>query len=242
MTGVQDGAASQQPMVAVRSLVRTYGSGRSAVRALRGTSFDVAPGELAALEGRSGSGKTTLLNIVGGLDRPDSGTVEIAGTEVTRLSRDELARLRRETLAFVFQSYALIPILTAAENVAVPMRLTGTDPAVRDERAMLLLRMVGLGEHAHQRAYELSGGQQQRVAIARALANRPRLLIADEPTGQLDSRNATQIMRLLRALSDSEGVTVLVATHDLAVLAIADRQLRISDGLVTEPAATASGG
>ena len=242
MTGVQDGAASQQPMVAVRSLVRTYGSGRSAVRALRGTSFDVAPGELAALEGRSGSGKTTLLNIVGGRDRPDSGTVEIAGTEVTRLSRDELARLRRETLAFVFQSYALIPILTAAENVAVPMRLTGTDPAVRDERAMLLLRMVGLGEHAHQRAYELSGGQQQRVAIARALANRPRLLIADEPTGQLDSRNATQIMRLLRALSDSEGVTVLVATHDLAVLAIADRQLRISDGLVTEPAATASGG
>ena len=242
MTGVQDGAASQQPMVAVRSLVRTYGSGRSAVRALRGTSFDVAPGELAALEGRSGSGKTTLLNIVGGLDRPDSGTVEIAGTEATRRSRDELARLRRETLAFVFQSYALIPILTAAENVAVPMRLTGTDPAVRDERAMLLLRMVGLGEHAHQRAYELSGGQQQRVAIARALANRPRLLIADEPTGQLDSRNATQIMRLLRALSDSEGVTVLVATHDLAVLAIADRQLRISDGLVTEPAATASGG
>jgi putative ABC transport system ATP-binding protein len=229
-----------QAMVRVRSLVRTYGSGRSAVHALRGAAFDVAPGELAALEGRSGSGKTTLLNIIGGLDRPDSGTVEIAGTEVTALSRDELSRLRRETLAFVFQSYALIPILTAAENVAVPMRLTGTDPAVRDERAMLLLRMVGLGEHAHQRAYELSGGQQQRVAIARALANRPRLLIADEPTGQLDSQNAAQIMRLLRALSDSEGVTVLVATHDKAVLAIADRQLRISDGLVTETAPTVS--
>jgi putative ABC transport system ATP-binding protein len=242
VTGVQDGSASQQPMVAVRGVVRTYGSGRSAVRALRGVSFDVAPGELAALEGRSGSGKTTLLNIIGGLDRPDSGTVEIAGTEVTSLNRDELARLRRDTLAFVFQSYALIPILTAAENVAVPMRLTGTDPAKRDERAMLLLRMVGLGEHAHQRAYELSGGQQQRVAIARALANRPRLLIADEPTGQLDSQNAAQIMRLLRALSDSEGVTVLVATHDRAMLAIADRQLRISDGLVTEAAATASGG
>jgi putative ABC transport system ATP-binding protein len=232
--------AQHQAMVRVRSLVRTYGSGRSAVRALRGAAFEVAPGELAALEGRSGSGKTTLLNIIGGLDRPDSGTVEIAGTEVTALSRDELSRLRRETLAFVFQSYALIPILTAAENVAVPMRLTRTDPAVRDERAMLLLRMVGLGEHAHQRAYELSGGQQQRVAIARALANRPRLLIADEPTGQLDSQNAAQIMRLLRALSDSEGVTVLVATHDKAVLAIADRQLRISDGLVTETAPTVS--
>jgi len=242
VTVTGDGSAGQWAMVVVRSLVRTYGSGRSAVRALRGASFDVAPGELAALQGRSGSGKTTLLNVIGGLDRPDSGTVEIAGTEVTRMNRDELARLRRETLGFVFQSYALIPILTAAENVAVPMRLTGTDPAARDERAMLLLRMVGLGEHAHQRAHELSGGQQQRVAIARALANRPRLLIADEPTGQLDSQNARQVMRLLRALSDGEGVTVLVATHDQAVLAIADRQLRISDGLVTEPAAAASPG
>jgi putative ABC transport system ATP-binding protein len=187
------------------------------------------------------AGKTTLLNIIGGLDRPDSGTVVIGGTEVTSLNSDELARLRRETLAFVFQSYALMPILTAAENVAVPMRLTRTDPAQRDERAMLLLRMVGLGEHAHQRAYELSGGQQQRVAIARALANRPRLLIADEPTGQLDSQNARQIMRLLRVLSEGEGVTVLVATHDKAVLAIADRQLRISDGLVSETAPAASG-
>jgi putative ABC transport system ATP-binding protein len=234
MTTAENGQDEQQAMVRVRSLVRTYGSGRSAVRALRGTSFDVAPGELAALEGRSGAGKTTLLNIIGGLDRPDSGTVEIGGTEVTRLNRDELARLRRETLAFVFQSYALIPILTAAENVAVPMRLTGTDPARRDERAMLLLRMVGLGEHAQQRAYELSGGQQQRVAIARALANRPRLLIADEPTGQLDTQHAQQILQLLRALADSEGVTVLVATHDQAVLAIADRKLRISDGVVSE--------
>ncbi len=234
MTTAGNGQPGQQVMLRVRSLVRTYGSGRSAVRALRGTSFDVAPGELAALEGRSGAGKTTLLNIIGGLDRPDSGTVEVGGTEVTRLDRSELARLRRETLAFVFQSYALIPILTAAENVAVPMRLTGTDPARRDERAMLLLRMVGLGEHAHQRAYELSGGQQQRVAIARALANRPRLLIADEPTGQLDTQNARQIMRLLRALADSEGVTVLVATHDQAVLASADRKLRISDGVVSE--------
>ena len=233
---------NHQAMLRVRALVRTYGSGRSAVRALRGAALDIAPGELVALEGRSGSGKTTLLNIIGGLDRPDSGTVEITGAEVTSMNAAELARLRRETLAFIFQSYALIPILTAAENVAVPMRLTGTDPAQRDERAMLLLRMVGLGEHAHQRAYELSGGQQQRVAIARALANRPRLLIADEPTGQLDSQNAAQIMRLLRALADSEGVTVLVATHDQAVMAIADRRLHISDGLVTEAAPTVVAG
>jgi putative ABC transport system ATP-binding protein len=220
-------------MVTVRELTRTFGSGPASVRALRGASLDARPGELTALVGRSGSGKTTLLNIIGGLDRPDSGSVEIFGTEVTSLRRDELARLRRETLAFIFQSYALIPILTAAENVAVPMRLTGTDPAQRDERAMLLLRMVGLGEHAHQRAHELSGGQQQRVAIARALANRPRLLIADEPTGQLDSTNAQQIMELIRALADTEGVAVLVATHDPAVIASADRVLRISDGVVS---------
>ena len=217
----------------VRSVVRTFGSGAAAVRALRGTSFDVAAGELAALQGRSGSGKSTLLNIIGGLDQPDSGTVQLGGTEVTSLRRDDRSRLRRETVAFVFQSYALIPILTALENVAVPMRLIGTDPEQRDERAMLLLRMVGLGDHAHQRAHELSGGQQQRVAIARALANRPRLLIADEPTGQLDSENARQIMELMRALSDTEGVTVLVATHDPAVIASADRVLRISDGVVT---------
>jgi putative ABC transport system ATP-binding protein len=220
-------------MVTVRDLTRTFGSGAASVRALRGASLDARPGELTALVGRSGSGKTTLLNIIGGLDRPTSGSVEIDGTEVTSLGRDELSRLRRETLAFIFQSYALIPILTAAENVAVPMRLTGTDPAQRDERAMLLLRMVGLGEHAHQRAHELSGGQQQRVAIARALANRPRLLIADEPTGQLDSANGQQIMELMRALADTEGVAVLVATHDPAVIAISDRVLRISDGVVS---------
>jgi putative ABC transport system ATP-binding protein len=220
-------------MVTVRELTRTFGSGPASVRALRGASLEARPGELTALQGRSGSGKTTLLNIIGGLDRPDSGSVEIDGTEVTSLRRDELARLRRETLAFIFQSYALIPILTAAENVAVPMRLTGTDPGQRDERALLLLRMVGLGEHAHQRAHELSGGQQQRVAIARALANRPRLLIADEPTGQLDSTNAAQIMELMRALADTEGVAVLVATHDPAVIARADRVLRISDGVVS---------
>jgi putative ABC transport system ATP-binding protein len=227
------GADGGGAMVTVRDLTRTFGSGPASVRALRGASLEARPGELTALVGRSGSGKTTLLNIIGGLDRPSSGSVQINGTEVTRLRRDELARLRRETLAFIFQSYALIPILTAAENVAVPMRLTGTDPATRDERAMLLLRMVGLGEHAHQRAHELSGGQQQRVAIARALANRPRLLIADEPTGQLDSVNAQQIMELMRALADTEGVAVLVATHDPAVIASADRVLRISDGVVS---------
>ena len=234
MTSARDGTKEKKAMIAVRSVTRTYGSGAAAVRALRGVSFDVRAGEIAAVKGRSGSGKTTLLNIVGGLDRPDSGQVAVDGAELTAMSRAELARVRRETLAFIFQSYALIPILTAAENVSVPMRLTRTDPAVRDDRALMLLRMVGLGEHAHQRAHELSGGQQQRVAIARALANRPSVLIADEPTGQLDSQTAGKIMKLLRALSHSEGVTVLVATHDAAMLEVADRVLQISDGSVAE--------
>ena len=224
--------AVNEPVVSVREVTRTYGSGPASVRALRGASFELWPGELTALQGRSGSGKTTLLNIVGGLDRPDSGSVWFGADDVTAMSRDELAQLRRERLAFIFQTYALIPILTAAENVAVPMRLVGTDPAARDKRAMLLLRMVGLGDHAAQRAHELSGGQQQRVAIARALANRPPVLIADEPTAQLDSVNARQIMKLLRAVADAEGVSVLVATHDQEVLAAADRVLRISDGVV----------
>ena len=216
--------AADDPVVSVREVTRTYGSGPASVRALRGASFELWPGELTALQGRSGSGKTTLLNIVGGLDRPDSGSVWFGTDDVTMMNRDELAQLRRERLAFIFQTYALIPILTAAENVAVPMRLVGTDPAARDERAMLLLRMVGLGDHAAQRAHELSGGQQQRVAIARALANRPPVLIADV--------NARQIMKLLRAVADAEGVSVLVATHDQEVLAAADRVLRISDGVV----------
>jgi putative ABC transport system ATP-binding protein len=151
VTSARDGTKEKKAMIAVRSVTRTYGSGAAAVRALRGVSFDVRAGEIAAVKGRSGSGKTTLLNIVGGLDRPDSGQVAVDGAELTAMSRADLAQVRRETLAFIFQSYALIPILTAAENVSVPMRLTRTDPAVRDDRALMLLRMVGLGEHAHQR-------------------------------------------------------------------------------------------
>jgi len=217
-------------VVEVGELRRGFGTGDARVEALRGVSFEIRPGELVVLRGRSGSGKTTLLNLVGGLDRPDAGRVSVAGHRLDEISAAELLRLRREKMAFVFQSFGLIPILTAAENVGVPLRLLGTPAAEREERARTLLRLVGLDEHVEQRAHELSGGQQQRVAIARALANRPTLLLADEPTGQLDSATGGQIMRLLRTLVHAEGVTALVATHDRALMEVADRVLTISDG------------
>src|SRR6202035_5631259 len=201
-------------MVAVEGVTRTFGSGRTATRALRGVSFTVPAGQLVALRGRSGSGKTTLLNIVGGLDLPDEGRVRVGDSEVTSMSDHERMRLRRTSVAFIFQSFGLIPILSAAENVGVPLRIAGVAPREREERVRLMLDIVGLGEHTKQRPGELSGGQQQRVAIARALAGSPQVLLADEPTGQLDSETAKQIMRLLHAVVESEGVTALVATHD----------------------------
>ena len=227
-------AATPEIVVRVEELRRTFGSGGAAVHALRGISFEIRRGELVVLRGRSGSGKTTLLNLVGGLDHPSSGAVSVAGERLDRIDGAAMLRLRRQRMAFVFQPFGLIPILTAAENVGVPLRLLGTPPAEREERSRALLRLVGLGEHAEQRAHELSGGQQQRVAIARALANRPALLLADEPTGQLDSRTGAQIMRLLRTLVQAEGTTALIATHDKALIEVADRVLTIADGELVE--------
>ncbi len=220
------------PVVAVDQVTRTFGTGHTATRALRGVSFTITPGELVALRGRSGSGKTTLLNIVGGLDRPDQGTVQVSGHEVTALSERERLRLRRETVAFIFQSFGLIPILSAAENVGVPLRIAGRPATEREERVRLMLDIVGLSPHAQQRPGELSGGQQQRVAIARALAGRPDVLLADEPTGQLDSETAKQIMRLLRVVVQSEQTTALVATHDPNLIDLADRVLQLEDGQI----------
>ena len=219
-------------MVSARGLSRSFGSGPTTVHALRDVSFDVAPGELVALVGRSGAGKTTLLNLLGGLDRPDSGTVHVDGIEVTSLGDAALSTLRRETVAYVFQSFGLLPALTAAENVGVPLRLRRTPVPEREQRAALLLDLVGLREHALQRPGELSGGQQQRVAIARALAGSPRLLIADEPTGQLDAETGLAVMALLRGIVESEGVTAVVATHDAVLVSLADRVLTIADGRV----------
>jgi putative ABC transport system ATP-binding protein len=219
-----------EPAIAVAGLTKTYRTGRIEVPALREVSFEVPPGQLAVVKGRSGSGKTTLLNLIGGLDAPDAGRVEVAGRTVTDLGEAEQLRLRRETIGFVFQSFGLIPVLSAAENVGVPLRLTRMSPRAREERVRVLLALVGLADHAGQRSYELSGGQQQRVAIARALANRPRLLIADEPTGQLDSETAQSIMRLIKAVVRDQEVTALVATHDPVLIGHADRVLELHDG------------
>jgi putative ABC transport system ATP-binding protein len=219
-----------ETMVRVEDVHKSYGSGGAAVHALRGVSFEVPRGELVALKGRSGSGKTTLLNIVGGLDTPDRGRVVVDGLDLAGLDEDGLLALRRDRIGFVFQSFGLLPILTAAENVGVPMRLRRADPRAREERVALLLSLVGLAEHAAQRPGELSGGQQQRVAVARALANEPALLVADEPTGQLDAETGHAVMELLRAVVRSERVTALVATHDATLLDLADRVLELRDG------------
>jgi putative ABC transport system ATP-binding protein len=226
-------------LVRVEAVTRDFGRGRNVVHAVRSVSFVARPGELVAIQGRSGAGKTTLLNIIGGLDRPTSGRVWVGEHEVTAASESELLRLRRADIGFIFQSFGLIPILSAAENVGVPMRLARVSAAERDARVSMLLELVGLGGHAAQRPYELSGGQQQRVAIARALANDPRLLIADEPTGQLDSETGRSIMELLRALVRARSTTALVATHDAALIDVADRVLRLRDGALVEDSAVA---
>ena len=223
-------APAAPPLVAVCDVARTFGHGATAVHALRGVSFDVPAGQLVAVRGRSGSGKTTLLNIVGGLDAPTHGTVRVAGHEVTAMTERERLLLRRSTVAFIFQSFGLIPTLSAAENVGIPLRITGTERRAREERVRMLLSVVGLEDHAEQRPNELSGGEQQRVAIARALAGSPELLIADEPTGQLDSETGRQVMRLLLAVVRSEGITALVATHDAGIVDLADEVLTLEDG------------
>ncbi len=220
-------------MITVESLSKVYRTGQVEVRALNDVSFTVPEGELLAVRGRSGSGKTTLLNLIGGLDSPESGRVVVGGQEVNTLGEAGLQQIRRETIGFVFQSFGLIPVLSAAENVGVALRLTRTPAKEREERVRLLLALVGLSGQANQRPYELSGGQQQRVAIARALAHKPRVLIADEPTGQLDSETAQSIMQLIRAVVRDQGVTAVVATHDPLLIRHADRVIELSDGTVT---------
>jgi putative ABC transport system ATP-binding protein len=223
-------------LIRVCEVRRDYTGGGRVVQALRSVSFTARAGELVAIRGRSGAGKTTLLNVIGGLDRPTGGRVEVAGTDLTTAGERALLDLRLHSIGFVFQSFGLIPILSAAENIGVPMRLARLAPAQRDERVAMLLELVGLGAHAAQRPGELSGGQQQRVAVARALANEPALLIADEPTGQLDSETGRSIMDLIRAVVRARGMTALVATHDPALIDQADRVLVLRDGAMVDPA------
>ena len=228
------GLAPLSRMAAIEAVevVREYPSGDTVIHALAGVNLRVEPGELIAVRGRSGSGKTTLLNVLGGLDRPSGGHVEIDGRILAGLSTGELLDLRRRTIGFIFQGFGLLPILSAAENVEIPLRLAGTAPGIRQARVQEMLELVGLGGRAGHRPGELSGGEQQRVAIARALANRPRILLADEPTGQLDSETGHMIMGLIRRIVRAEAVTAVVATHDPAMLDVADRVVELRDGLL----------
>jgi putative ABC transport system ATP-binding protein len=220
--------ASAAHVVAARDLVRRYGDGDTAVHALRGVSLAVASGKLTAVMGPSGSGKSTLMHILAGLDRPSDGEVSVAGADITRLDDTALTRLRRDHIGFIFQFFNLLPMLTAAENIALPLRLAGRRP----DRDWLgeLVEKVGLGERLSHRPSELSGGQQQRVAIARALVSRPTVVFADEPTGNLDSTTGNEILALLRDSVDALGQTTVMVTHDAHAAAIADRVLFLADG------------
>jgi len=221
-------------MVETAQLGRDYPMPGGVVHAVADVSVRVGRGQLVALRGRSGSGKTTFLSMVGALDRPTRGSVSVDGMSVSELPESQLVGFRRRKIGFIFQAFGLLPILSAAENVEVPLRLVSTEPRQREERIRELLEMVGLGGRANHRPHELSGGEQQRVAIARALANRPDLLLADEPTGQLDSHTGRAIMSLLQHLVRSEGVTAIVATHDPMLIDLADRVIELRDGRVVD--------
>jgi len=217
-------------MIRVRDLVMRLPSGGRSLTILDGITLDVATGELLAITGPSGSGKSTLLGLVAGLDRPSSGSIVVGGVDITRLDEDALARFRRETLGYVFQSYHLIPTLTAVENVAVPLEIAGAPNAL--VRARALLDDVGLGDRAHHYPVQLSGGEQQRAALARAVALDPGLLLADEPTGNLDSATGTRIIELLLELRRQRGATLVLVTHDDALARHADRVVVLRDGRV----------
>ena len=223
---------SAEPLVGLEAVTKEYGAGTAVVHALLDVTLTLPQRELCVVHGRSGSGKTTLLNMIGGLDRPSRGRVEVLGLEVSSLREEALIEYRRDTVGFVFQSFGLIPILSAAENVEVPLRLRHVDPAERAARVRELLDVVDLGDRANHRPQELSGGEQQRVAIARALANDPRLLIADEPTAQLDSNRARTVMGVLRRLVGEREVSVIVATHDPLLIGMGDQVVELRDGEV----------
>jgi len=224
---------SDTPLVRLTDLRKGFSKGKEPISIFDGLNLAIPSGDFVAVMGPSGSGKTTLLNLLAGLDRPDAGTVHLGEVEVSSLPEAGLVDLRRREVGVVFQTFGLVPILSAAENVGVPLRLVGTPSAEREARVAELLALVGLSDHAAQRPYELSGGQQQRVAIARALANRPRLVVADEPTGQLDSATGASVMELLLRLVREAGTTVVVATHDPALTAVADDVVELHSGRLT---------
>ncbi|HET7735183.1 MAG TPA: ABC transporter ATP-binding protein [Nocardioidaceae bacterium] len=225
---------SNGEVISARGLTRTFVTSAGEVHACVDVDLDVKAGELLVVRGRSGSGKTTLLGLLGGLDRPTSGSVLVEGRDLAELSDEQVSHLRRGTLGYVFQSFGLLPMLSAAENVEVPLRVVKTPPREREARVREVLELVGLADHADQRPYELSGGQQQRVALARALAARPRILLADEPTGQLDSDTAARMMDLIAELVDEQNIAAVVTTHYAPLMSVANRVVELRDGRVTD--------
>lgn len=227
------------PIVSVRHLFKTYGMGETEVRALDDISLDIAAGEFLALMGPSGSGKSTLLHIIAGIDRPTSGECHVQGIDVTKLNESQLADWRNQNIGFVFQTFNLIPVLTAAENVELPLLLTAVPPPTRGEMVSTALKIVGLSERARHLPRQMSGGQEQRVAIARALVTDPQLIIADEPTGNLDANSAEAVMEILRFLSSEAGKTVIMVTHDPRAAAYGTRSLHLEKGkLANGPSST----
>ncbi len=220
------------PEVATKDLIKVYRAGKSEVIALRGLDMTLADGELVAVQGPSGCGKTTLLNLIGGIDRPTAGRIEVNGTNIVDYSDGELVRYRRDRVGFVFQFFNLVPTLTAEENVELPMRLADKPASYRHGRTKDLLKLIGMEDRAVHRSDELSGGEQQRIAIAVALANDPPLILADEPTGELDTENGQRVLDLFEVLNKDLGKTVLIVTHDQRVSKIARRILTIEDGKI----------
>jgi ABC-type lipoprotein export system ATPase subunit len=220
--------------VETEELWRIYKTGAQEVPALRGINLQVGSGRFVAVKGRSGSGKTTLLNCIGGLDHPTSGVVRVFGRDISKMSERELTRWRRKQIGFIFQSFGLLPTLSAYENVELMLRIAGVRGRERRERALHCLDLVGLSKWARHRPFEMSGGQQQRVGIARALANNPQLVLADEPTGELDSTTAREILALFRRIVEEEYLTLLMVSHDVLVDEYVDDVLQLKDGQILE--------
>jgi len=229
-----------EPLLSARNLTRTYTLGKRALEVLRGVNLDVARGEFLALRGASGAGKSTLLHLIGGLDAPNAGEIHFAGQNLAALSQIELAHFRRHRVGFVFQSYYLLPELDALENVCLPARVARVPAVQAGARGRDLLARVGLKDRMEHKPYELSGGEQQRVAIARALINEPELLLADEPTGNLDSHTGEAIIELLKNLRTENKTTLIVATHDTRVAAHAERVMELVDGQIKSSSAASS--
>lgn len=224
--------AHEDVVVRVENVVKEYVMGSTVIRALKGVNLTISRGEYLSLMGPSGSGKSTLFNAIGALDRPTSGRVLLDGEDMAKLSPEQLAWIRCNRMGYIFQSFNLLPVMTALENVTLPMVFAGLSQKERLERGKELLELVGLGHRFHHRPTELSGGQQQRVAIARALANNPDIILADEPTANLDTKTGREIINLLKELNESRKVTVISATHDLKMLDVSDRVVYIRDGQV----------